>query len=70
VPNNLKNKKSFALVFFALFLMMLGNGIIIPVFPYYVKSMGASRLSIRVTVYCIFFYANLFVRPFGGRYLG
>jgi multidrug resistance protein len=62
-----EDKKSFFLVFFALFLMMLGNGIIIPVFPYYVKSMGASafQLGLLLTVYalCQFIFA-----PIWGRY--
>jgi DHA1 family multidrug resistance protein-like MFS transporter len=63
----MKDRKSFALVFFALFLMMLGNGIIIPVFPYYVKNMGASafQLGLLLTVYslCQFIFA-----PIWGRY--
>lgn len=47
--------------------MMLGNGIIIPVFPYYVKNMGASafQLGLLLTVYalCQFIFA-----PIWGRY--
>ena len=63
----MKNKKSFALVFFALFLMMLGNGIIIPVFPYYVKSMGASafQLGLLLTVYSL---CQFICAPIWGRY--
>lgn len=47
--------------------MMLGNGIIIPVFPYYVQNMGANafQLGLLLTIYalCQFIFA-----PIWGRY--
>lgn len=40
---SMKNKKEFYLLSFALIVVMLGFGMVIPIFPFYIENMGAGR---------------------------
>jgi DHA1 family tetracycline resistance protein-like MFS transporter len=53
-------------VFFTVFLDLIGFGIVIPLFPFYVKSMGGSAFTVGVLLSC-FSFTQLVATPFLGR---
>ncbi|HEX3771015.1 MAG TPA: MFS transporter [Polyangiaceae bacterium] len=54
------------LVFFTVFLDLIGFGIVIPLFPFYVKSMGGSARTVGFLLSC-FSFTQLVATPFLGR---
>ncbi|HYO52660.1 MFS transporter [Archangium sp.] len=56
-----------ALVFITVFLDLVGFGIVIPLLPFYVQSMGGSELSVGVLLGC-FSFTQLLATPILGRY--
>ncbi|MFC1918167.1 MFS transporter [Chloroflexota bacterium] len=59
-------KKVFPVVSLAVFSSLLGSGIIVPLFPIFAESMGASGLSLGM-IFAGFSIARTIVMPFAGR---
>jgi DHA1 family tetracycline resistance protein-like MFS transporter len=61
-----RSSRVITLVFFTVFLDLIGFGIVIPLFPLYVKSMGGSARTVGFLLSC-FSFTQLVATPFLGR---
>ena len=59
-------KKAFPILSLAIFSSLLGSGIIVPLFPLYVESMGATATSLGI-IFAGFSISRALVMPFAGR---
>lgn len=59
-------KKAFPIISLAIFSSLLGSGIIVPLFPLYVESMGATATSLGI-IFAGFSISRALVMPFVGR---
>lgn len=60
------NKRNLIILFFTLMIMMLGFGIIIPILPFYIESMGASGSQLGLLMAVFAFMQLIFAPVWGG----
>lgn len=60
------NKRNLIILFFTLMIMMLGFGIIIPILPFYIESMGASGRQLGLLMAVFAFMQLIFAPIWGG----
>lgn len=60
------NKRNLIILFFTLMIMMLGFGIIIPILPFYIESMGASGQQLGLLMAVFAFMQLIFAPVWGG----